>query len=282
MLGSRGIYHDEWKAVTFKPLGHMYDDGLDPDAPFEDDIWELYHVSEDLTECNDLAATNPEKLQELVALWWREAEANQVLPLDNRPLAAILNPRPRRAQARSRYTYFANGSLVPEDVAVNVRRRSHTITASVDIPDRVVPEGVLLAIGSVLGGFSFLVLDGCLHYVHNLSGVDRYRVTSTSVVPSGTHELAFECIDSGNFSGTGRLLIDGELVGEGPLEHLTPMRFSVTGGGLTCGYELGPAVGTGYEAPFRFNATLHKVVVDVEGSPMIDPEAEFNAIMSEQ
>jgi arylsulfatase len=282
MLGSRGIYHDGWKAVTFKPLGHMYDDGLDPDAPFEDDVWELYHVSEDLTECNDLAATHPEKLKELIDLWWREAAANQVLPLDNRPLAAILNPRPRRAQARSRYTYFANGSLVPEDVAVNVRRRSHTITADVDIPAGVVPEGVLLAIGSVLGGFSFLVLDGCLHYVHNLSGVDRYRVTSTRVVMPGAHQLAFECVDSGNFSGTGRLLVDGELVGEGPLEHLTPMRFSVTGGGLTCGYELGPAVGTGYEAPFRFNGTLYKVVVDVEGNPTIDPEAEFNAIMSEQ
>ncbi len=50
MLGSRGIYHDGWKAVTFKPLGAMYDDGLDPDAPFEDDVWELYHVAEDLTE----------------------------------------------------------------------------------------------------------------------------------------------------------------------------------------------------------------------------------------
>jgi hypothetical protein len=221
-------------------------------------------------------------LRELIDLWWQEAAANQVLPLDNRPLAAILNPRPRRAQARSRYTYFQDGALVPEDVAVNVRRRSHTVTAFVDIPEGLRPEGVLLAIGSVLGGFSFLVLDGCLQYVHNLSGVDRYLVTSTRAVPAGTHELTFACVDSGNFSGTGRLFIDGEPVGEGQLEHLTPMRFSVTGGGLTCGYELGPAVGTGYEAPFRFNATLHKVVVDVEGSPSLDPEAEFNAIMSEQ
>ncbi|HEY5014566.1 MAG TPA: arylsulfatase, partial [Acidimicrobiia bacterium] len=148
MLGSRGIYHDGWKAVTFKPLGHMYDDGLDPDAPFADDVWELYHVADDLSECTDLAAEHPEKLQELIDLWWVQAEAYHVLPLDNRPLAALLNPRPRRAQSRSRYTYYPFGALVPEDVAVNVRNRSHTITAFVDIAEGAAPEGVLLALGS--------------------------------------------------------------------------------------------------------------------------------------
>ena len=93
MLGSRGIYHDGWKAVTFKPLGPMYNDGLDPDAPFEDDVWELYHVAEDFSECHDLAAEEPERLAELVALWWDEARKYQVLPLDNRPIAALLDPR---------------------------------------------------------------------------------------------------------------------------------------------------------------------------------------------
>src|SRR5205823_13054396 len=72
MFGSRGLYHDGWKAVTFKPLGPMYDDGLDPDAPFEDDIWELYRVADDLTETVDLAAEHPEVLDKLVELWWQE------------------------------------------------------------------------------------------------------------------------------------------------------------------------------------------------------------------
>jgi arylsulfatase A-like enzyme len=283
MLGSRGIYHDGWKAVTFKPLGHMYDDGLDPDAPFDDDVWELYRVADDLSECNDLASAHPEKLRELIDLWWREAAAYQVLPLDNRPLAALLNPRPRRAQSdRARYTYFAHGSLVPEDVAVNIRNRAHTITAFVDIPEGLEVEGVLLAVGSVLGGFSFSVLDGCLHYVHNLAGTEQQRITSTRPVGPGPHELTFECATAGDYTGTGRLLVDGDLVGEGVLAHLTPARFSITGGGLTCGYELGPAVSSEYEAPFRFNATLHRVVVDVSGTPSVDPEAEFEAIMSEQ
>src|SRR5689334_23077019 len=93
MLGSRGIYHEGWKAVTFKPLGPMYDDGLDPDAPFDDDVWELYRVADDLSECDDVAAQHPDVLDDLVALWWEEAERYKVLPLDNRPVAALLAPR---------------------------------------------------------------------------------------------------------------------------------------------------------------------------------------------
>jgi len=285
MFGSRGIYHDGWKAVTFKPLGHMYDDGLDPDAPFDGDVWELYHVADDLSECDDLAAAHPEKLRELIDLWWREAATYKVLPLDNRPLAALLNPRPRRSgshQSRTGYTYFPHGALVPEDVAVDVRNRAHTITAFVDVPEGLVPQGVLLALGSVLGGFSFHVLDGCLRYVHNLAGIEQHHVTSTHRIAAGAHELAFECVSGGDHTGTGRLRVDGELVGEGALARLTPARFSITGGGLTCGYELGPAVSSAYEAPFRFNATLHRVTVDVSGSSSVDPAAAFDAIMSEQ
>ena len=89
MLGSRGIYHEGWKAVTFKPLGRMYDDGLDPDASFEDDVWELYDVRTDPTETQDLAAAEPERLAAMVERWWAEARRYQVLPLDNRPLAAL-------------------------------------------------------------------------------------------------------------------------------------------------------------------------------------------------
>src|SRR5436190_4839580 len=115
MLGSRALYHDGWKAVTFKPLGRMYDDGLDPDAPFDDDEWELYHVASDLSECDNIAASEPQRLQALVELWWHEAEAYQVLPLDNRPVAALLSPR-RAADTRHSFTFWPRGAIVPETV----------------------------------------------------------------------------------------------------------------------------------------------------------------------
>ncbi|MDQ1519557.1 MAG: hypothetical protein QOI55_630 [Actinomycetota bacterium] len=282
MLGSRAIYHRGWKAVTFKPLGPMYDDGLDPDAPFEDDVWELYHVAEDLSETVNLAATEPERLQELVDIWWREARANDVLPLDNRPLAALLNPRPRRQQDREQYVYYPHGAVVPETVAVNVRNRSHEITAHVDIPDGVVPNGVLIGLGSALGGWVLYALDGRLRYVHNLVGKERHRISSDVAVPPGTRTVGFRFEKTADFAGHGTLLVDGERVGEGDVPFFTPVRFSITGAGLSVGYDLGPPISDDYVSPFPFNATLQRVTVRVNGNAHRDPEAEYEAIMSEQ
>jgi arylsulfatase len=282
MLGSRGIYHRGWKAVTFHPLGAMYDDGLDPDSPFDDDVWELYDVVADPSETNDVATSEPELLASMVDLWWDEAAQNDVLPLDNRPLFAILNPRPTSRQQRTTYVYYPNGAPVPEAVAVNVRNRSHAISTKITVPPGVVPEGTLLALGSVLGGFTFQLIGGRLRYVHNLYGASRDVVDSEGVLPPGEHRVAFVFSKTAEFTGRGELLVDGQIVGSGDIPHFTPMTFSYTGGGLTCGYEVGPAIGDGYEAPFRANVDLDPVVVDVSGAPHRDPEAEYDAIMSEQ
>jgi arylsulfatase A-like enzyme len=282
MLGSRGIVHDGWKAVTFHALGAMYDDGLDPDAPFADDVWELYHVEHDVAETRDLAEQEPERLARMIDLWWREARDNDVLPLDNRPLAAIMNPRPRRRAARSRYTYYPHGAPIPEDSAVNVRNRTHTITAQISVPEGVVPNGVLLSMGSVLGGFALYLRDGVPCYVHNLYGKDRHTVSGSEHVGAGDHTIKFTFTRTDQFQGRGELAVDGRAVGAVDIPHFTPMRFSITGAGLTCGYEVGPAVGTDYEAPFRCNVPLAPVTVDVEGDGHRDPAAEFQAIMAEQ
>jgi arylsulfatase len=281
MLGSRGIYHEGWKAVTFKPLGPMYDDGIDPDAPFEDDVWELYHVAHDVTECDDLAESHPEKLAELIDIWWTEAKRFQVLPLDNRPVAALLAPR-RPFDTRARYEFWPGGALVPESVTVNVRNRSHAIVAAVEFDDPASLEGVLLAMGNTLGGWSFHVHRSRLRYVHNYLGRERHAVTSDEPVPAGAHELEFTFETEGDLRGIGRLLVDGRLVGEAEIPRITPVRYSITGGGITCGWEQGPPVGEGYDAPFSFTGTLRRVVVTVGGNPYRDPQAEFEAIMSEQ
>jgi arylsulfatase len=263
-------------------MGMMYDDERDPDAPFDEDPWELYHVAVDPSESHDLAATEPARLQTMIELWWQEARQNDVLPLDNRPLFAILNPRPTNRRDMEVYTYRPGGSPVPESVAVNVRNRSHTITAHVDVPSGVVPEGVLLAMGNVLGGFSLHLLDGRLRYVHNLYGTRRDVIASDVDVPAGSHELSFVFTRTASFTGTGSLQIDGTEVATGTIEHFTPVSFSYTGGGITCGYEAGPAVGEGYTAPFPCNTGLSRVVVDVSGEPYRDPLAEFQSMMTQQ
>jgi arylsulfatase len=281
MLGSRALYHQGWKAVTFKALAPMYDDSDDWLRPFDDDHWELYHVAEDLSETEDLAEAEPDRLAEMVERWWDEARRNQVLPLDNRILHTILNPRPSPVQDRSTYRYLPWGSPVPEPVAVDVRNRAHAIVVDVTIPEGGA-DGVLLAMGTVLGGWSLHVLDGRPRYVHNLYGKERHAVESDAELVPGRHRIVYEFEKTGENAGRGTLRCDDVAVGSGDIPRFTPSQFTYTGSGLTCGYEMGPAIGLGYAAPFRFAGEIHRATVEVIGRPAPNPLAQFEAIMSTQ
>jgi arylsulfatase A-like enzyme len=281
MLGSRGIYHDGWKAVTYHPVGPIYGDGLRASAPFDDDVWELYHVAEDVSEVHDLAAEHPEKLAELVQLWWDEARRNDVLPLDNRVLEAMAHRHDRRP-ARQTYRYFQGGAPVPEFVAVDIRNRSHVLSVALDVPEGVVPHGALLALGCALGGWSLHFLDGRLRYLHNLSGQDVYEVTSETALGPGRHDVECRFEKDGGAGGHAVLLCDGATVGSGTIDRFTPVAFNEVGIGLTCGYEWGPAVGRDYAAPFTFNGTILRAEVSATGPVVRDPVAEVAAILAEQ
>ena len=281
MLGSRAIYHEGWKAVTYHPVGPIYDDGRRVNAPWDDDVWELYNVADDVSESRDRADEFPEKVTELVALWWEEARRNDVLPLDNRVLDAIAHKHDdRRVQAT--YRYFQDGAPVPEWVAVDVRNRSHLIELSVDVADGVTPTGTLLALGCALGGWSFHVIDGRLRYVHNLYGKRLYQVEAERSLPSGRHEVAFRFEKDELLGGEATLLQDGLVVGSGAVERFTPVAFNEVMIGLTCGYEWGPAVGADYKAPFAFNGTILRAEVSATGPVVRDPVAEVAAILASQ
>jgi hypothetical protein len=282
MFGSRAIYHDGWKAVAFHPIGPLYDDGLNPNAPFDDDVWELYHVADDLSETTDLAAQQPDRLAELVARWWDEAGRNQVLPLDNRVLWTLAHPKPSRFAPRDTFRYFPDGAPVPEHVAVNVRNRSHTLRVEVEIPDGTVPSGVLLALGCALGGWSLHVLDGHLRYVHNLYGKARHVLVDETPLDAGRHELEFVFEKDEGHGGQATLRCDGGVRSEAAIPRFTPAGFNGVGIGLTCGYEWGPAVGEGYAAPFPFNGTIRRAEVLATGPVIRDPVLELAAILAEQ
>lgn len=284
MFGCRGIYHEGYKAVTHHEI--------QSDEPGLDQVpWELYDLRADPSECHDLAAELPEKVAQLDALWWAEAERNHVLPLDNRPFSdAVLN-RPRAVPERERYTYWPHRMPVPEAVAVNVRGRPHSITAHIRVPDGVGRppggasgssplEGVLAVQGSVLGGWSFHLLgDGRLAYVHNVAGWRLYRVDALiGHLEPGEHTLAFHFDPP-----EARLLVDGTVVGGGTIERTVWSRFSLTGAGLTAGWspDFSPADGD-YRGRFEFTGDLHRVVVDVSGVPAFDPEVEAADIVAQQ
>ncbi len=282
MLGSRAIYHDGWKAVTFHPVGPLYDDGLSVNAPFDDDVWELYHVAEDFSEVHDLAEEQPEKLKQLIDLWWVEAGKNNVLPLDNRPLHAIAHPKPDPRRSRNVHRYFQGGAPVPESAAPRLCNRSHTVSAHVDVAEGAIPNGVLLALGCALGGWSFHLLDGRLRYVHNLYGRSTNTVEADEVLGAGSHALllTFEANKSGG--GEVTLAIDGRKAANGAIERFTPAVFNEVGIGMTCGYEWGPAVGEGYSAPFTFNGKIVRAEVTTTGPVLLDLVLEFASILAKQ
>jgi arylsulfatase A-like enzyme len=282
MFGSRALYHDGWKAVSFKPIGPLYDDGINWNAPFDEDRWELYHVAVDPAEIHDLAALHPDRLSDMIERWWVEARRNQVLPLDNRVLHTLVNPKPDRRAPHLSTTYYPGGSPVPETVAANVKNRSHAIDVDITIPAGRPVEGVLLAQGSVLGGFSLHLRDGRLRYVHNLYGKERHLIAANQPVAEGHHLLTFRFERQEGGGGPAVLEIDGMVVGEGLIPTFTVAAFSATGAGLTCGYEVGPAVGDDYEAPFPCTATIHTVTVTLDEHVPVNPMVEFERIMSEQ
>ena len=207
-----------------------------------------------------------------------------MLPLDARPLSELVLERPRAVPARRRYVYRPGTAMVPEAVAVNVRNRSHRIVADVVVADGDARrlEGVLLAQGSLLGGWSLFVSAGSLRYVHNLAAHQENRIEAPLSLGPGRHQLSFHFVRTGDHRGTGELRVDGATVAHGEIPAFTPLRFSLTGAGLTCGYSGELPVCDDYRAPFRFTAGLEQVAVEVEGEPFEDAEGESRIAIETQ
>jgi arylsulfatase len=273
MFGCRALYHRGWKAVTYRPMMHP--------GSFDKDNWELYHVDEDPSECHDLAAERPDLLRTLVERWWTEAETHQVLPLDDRPFSPWVLERPPAVAPRTRYVYWPHTAMVPEAVAVNVRNRSHAVRAEVEIPPGGA-AGVLVAQGSLLGGWSLYVQDGRLRWAHSFVGMEEHAIRSDVPLAPGARVLEMRFTRTGEHQGTVELRVDGTAVGRGDVPRFTTTRFSITGAGLTCGRGNGLAVTDDYRGPFPFSGVVRRVVVEVTGEPFTDPEGEATLAVATQ
>jgi arylsulfatase len=238
-------------------------------------------MTRDPTECHDRAAEEPERLQEMIDLWWANAEQNQVLPLDPRPLPALVGERKLSVPERQRYVYYPDAAQVPELMAVNVKNRTHRVVARVHLAAGGA-SGVLLSQGSRLGGWCLYVQSGRLHYVHNRAATEPDRLSGDISVEPGVHEWIFEFAKTGEHRGRTRLVADGALIAEGSIRRFTPGRFSLTGAGITCGYSNGLPVAGDVHPPSRFTGTIESVTVEVDGVPFLHPEEEAEAVISTQ
>jgi arylsulfatase A-like enzyme len=283
MLGTRALWHDGWKAVTTHPALSGWDH-------YEQDTWELYDTEADRAELRDLAAEHPEKLTELIGLWFYEAGVNHAFPLDDRSaLEILLTPRPQLVAPRDRYVYRPGGVEIPETVAVNVRNRPYSIGAQVDIPAPGA-EGVLFSHGSRFGGHALYVKDNRLCYVYNFVGQAEQKIVATEDLPTGENLLLSASFDKtgelprGVSQGTLSLYYGDRLVGEGKIQT-QPGKFSIAGEGLNTGRDAGEPVTDDYPgtAPWAFTGgTLHRIAVDVSGAPYIDLEREAAAMLARE
>jgi len=270
MLGSRSIWHDGWKAVTTHVGAQNWGD-------YANDTWELYNTAEDRSECHDLAAQEPGRLRDLVNLWYVEAGANSALPLDDRgPVEIITTPRPVLSPPRDKYVYYPDSAEVPESQAVNVRNRSYSIGALVDVPDPGA-QGVLFAHGSRFGGHALYVKDNRLHYVYNFVGSVEQKIVANEDIPDGDNVIL-----SASFDKDGE---DPPGTAHGGRIKTQPGKFSLAGEGLCVGRDSAEPVTDDYPGtpPWRFTGgTIRQVQVNVSGKPYVDLEHEAIAMMSRE
>jgi arylsulfatase len=276
MGGTRAIWHKGWKAAAISNAA--------PDnwAGFERQRWELFDTENDPSECHDLAAEHPNKVQELIGLWWSEAGRYGALPLDSRGAVEILTTeRPQLSKPRTRYVFYPGGSEIPESVAPNIRSRSFTVAVEATI-DTEEAGGVLFAQGARFGGHALYIKDRKLKYVYNFVGLQEQVVESTIEVPTGRVVLSasFEREgDSMPAEGTLTLHIRDDAVGEGRIKT-QPGKFSLAGEGLNVGKDGGEAVTDDYpgDSPWAFvGGTIHRAAIDVSGEAFVDLAAEAAA-----
>jgi arylsulfatase A-like enzyme len=249
MFGNRGIYHNGWTAVTRHKTPWLLIGEKTP--AFDDDVWELYDTTKDWSQAKDLSKQMPEKLHDLQRLWLIEATRYNVLPLDDN-LGARINSdtagRPQLITGKSQILFGSMGRL-SENSVLNLKNKSHAVTAGIVVPTTGA-EGVIVAQGGNIGGWSLYAKDGKLKYCYNLLGIHQFYAESSGPLTPGDHQVRMEFAYAGGGlgkGGTATLFVDGKKVGEGKVAATAAMIFSADDGcdvGCDTGSPVSPDYGS--------------------------------------
>jgi len=280
ILGNRAMYKDGWIAcwrpdrIPWKldppTLAQFAPDKWNPD----NDKYELYNLDEDFSQADDVADKYPDKVRELTALFWSEAEKYQVTPLFGE--IAFLWGFPKHSTDQIKFTYYSGTENISSGMIPPIYNRSYSISADLDNPGRsglrLRPgiEGVIVAEGSFLGGFSLYVEEGRLKHTYSFLGLKLDTITSRDELPKGKVNVRYEFTADkpGEFatSGTSRLFINGKQEAEGKIEHTVPLRFTAYAGmdiGTDNGLPVVPKLGYAKLLPKYFKGTIEKVEFDL-------------------
>jgi arylsulfatase len=284
MMADRAIYHDAWIAST-KVIRPPWDTvGKANPNPAENVTWELYDLSKDWTQYNDVAAANPAKLKLMQDLFWVEAAKYNVLPLDASVATRVISPKPSLAAGRTVFTYSGEVTGIPLGDAPNLLATSYTLTADVTIPAGGA-EGMINTSGGRFGGYGFYLLKGKPVFLWNMVDYKRLRWEGPEALSPGKHTLEFDFKYNGlglatlafnsnsglGQGGTGVLKVDGKVVAEQKMERTIPLilQWDET-------FDVGADTGTpvddkDYQVPFRFTGKLNKLTVKID-RPKLTPE----------
>jgi len=295
MMGVRGLYQDGWmlSAVPIRPPWELL--GKTVEDPANAYQWELYDVTKDWTQYNDVAADNPAKLKEMQQLLWTELAKYQVLPLDASVATRLVAPRPNVTAGKTVFTYSGETVTgIPHGAAPSLLNTSYTITAEVDIPEGGA-EGMIHTNGGRFGGYGLYLLKGKPVFVWNLLDLKRVRWEGPEALAPGKHTiefdfkydglgfatLAFNNISGIGRGGTGTLQVDGNAVATQTMEHTVPLilQWDET---FDIGADTGTPVDDGdYQVPFKFTGKIDKLTIKLE-PPVLTPEDKKRLNEAEQ
>jgi arylsulfatase A-like enzyme len=278
MCGTRGIWHDGWKACT--EHGPLPSD----QGKFDEDRWQLFHTEVDRSESQDLAQQEPEKLKALIDLWFAEAKKNKVLPLIDLGVAKMHEMEYHiEPPANGRYVYYPGTTEIPEASAPRTLGASFKAIAEVEFTGE--SEGVIFAQGSRFGGYTLFVKNGKLNFVYNFLGIPPEQLLSVDAPKLGKYRVGVDftkekTAENLETLGEMKLYVDDNVVASAPFRTQSG-HYALCGEGLCIGYDGGDAVSSQYKSRFEFNGgRIIKVIFDVANDAYIDLEQSLAAVMA--
>ncbi len=292
MMGNYALYHEGWSLVdkvqrpSWVTMGPAIADPAKPE-------WELYDLTKDWTQNTDLAAQMPEKVKELEAIWWREAQKYQVLPLDASVATRLVAPRPSVTAGRTEFSFPPAMTGISNGVAPSILNASYTFTAEVTVPEGG-GEGVIITQGGRFAGYGFYLDKGKPTFDWNLVGLKQVTWQAPEPLAAGKHTLvfdfkydglgaatlAFNSLSGIGQSGTGTLTVDGTVVATQKMDHTIPLILAWDEN-MDIGSDTGtPVNDKAYQVPFAFTGTIDSLKLVVDRPELSDADkAKLEAAM---
>jgi len=291
MFANRGIYHAGWYACTTPPAAPWLM-GTTKLPDVNQYKWELYNLTEDYSQYNDLSSKNPDKLKELQTVFMAEAQKYQVMPLDNSVLPRLLTPRPSAIAGKTEFTYQGENANIPVGNAPSIMNKDYTITAEITVP-KGGAEGMIATMGGRFGGYGLYLLKGKPVFTYNLLDLERYRWEGGvggkvgedwfgRALKPGKHTIVFDFKYNGpgpGKGGTGVMTVDGKEFAKKTIPHTIPMLMAIDES-FDIGSDTRSGVDDSYKLPFHFTGTIDKLTYKLGPNQMTAEEqkAAANAV----